>query len=122
MTSTNDVIAEGYRNGDPLSVIADAVNLSTDQVSRRAKRMGIKHPMSNQMRSDKISGVIEAMGIDPKAVDHGWIKTEEASIHFRNDLPKVSIEDLLADGLERIKKHSPKYTPIKREKLKKHIY
>lgn len=117
MSSINEQIAEGYKNGTPVYEICKQVNLHQANVRKRAKQMGLSHPMSNESRRGRIKETIEAMGIDPKAVDHGWIKTEEASIHFRNDLSQVKVEDLFEDILKDMKKHAPKYTPIKRQRI-----
>lgn len=111
----NDVIRREYEKGTTLKEIAKLVGIATRNVQSRASKMGLVHPKAN---TNRIQHEAERMGLDPKQVDHGWIKTEDASIHFRNDLPTVSIEDLFAPILKEIKKHSPKYTPIKRDKVK----
>lgn len=118
MSSIDDVIRQGYDQGLPLDVISKQINLSKRQITDRATRMGLRHPRSNEARLNRVVQTIEYMGIDPKAVDHGWIKTEEASIHFRNDLPTRTIDDLLSDTISELKKHSPKYQTIKRKKIK----
>ena len=108
----NQIIKNGYELNKPLYQICSEVGLSKNTVIDRAKKMGLSHP-SNK----KVSKIITAMGLDPKEVDHGWIKTDEASVHFRNDMTKVSVEDLVSDMVEKMKKHAPKYTPIKRVKI-----
>lgn len=63
------------------------------------------------------------MGIDPHQVDHGWIKTDTASIHFRNDIPVQSLETILEESLALFKKHKVVYPTIKRQPLKdKHLF
>ncbi len=64
----------------------------------------------------RIAHEAERLGLDVNTVDHGWIKTEEASIHFRNDLPKRSVESIVEESMEKMKNHAPKYPPIKRQK------
>lgn len=66
----------------------------------------------------RIAHEAERLGLDPHSVDHGWIKTEEASIHFRNDIPKMSAEEILKDSIEMMRKHSPKYQTIQYKKIK----
>lgn len=119
----NSVIKDGYTKGLTIANICVMVNRSKNEVIRRAKLMGLSHPMSNESRLDRIKQEAERLGLSHESVDHGWIKTEEASIHFRNDLPKIKPEDLFKPILEQIKKHSPKYTTFKREKNKeKYLY
>lgn len=116
MVDINGTIKDEYEKGTPVALIAQMVGRHKSKVLARASKMGLSHP--NYMHEGtKIKRTIETMGIDPKAVDHGWIKTEEASIHFRNDMPKESVEELLADCVEKMKKHAPKYVAFKREKI-----
>jgi hypothetical protein len=114
----NTIIKEEYAKGTTVEVIARMVGRHESKVRERAKKMGLKHPNSNEMRSNRVQQTIESMGIDPAQVDHGWIKTEEASIHFRNDVQQVNLEDLFQNHIEKAKKYSPKYPTIKREKIK----
>lgn len=95
--------------------------VNVDQVRRvlanlDAKDFSAPDPVVNQYT--RIQHEAERLGLDPKSVDHGWIKTEEASIHFRNDLSKPSVEDLLKESIDMMRKHSPKYTNIKYQKIK----
>lgn len=60
-------------------------------------------------------------GINPKDVKHGWLKTKDSSLFFKNpnfqneqDNQKKFIKDLVNS----LKEHSPKYTKIKRTKSK----
>jgi len=94
--------------------------ISLETIHHIGKRYNVRHlfkesEITNQYT--RIQHEAERLGLDPKSVDHGWIKTEEASIHFKNDLPKLSAEDIIADSIELMKKHSPKYENIKRPKI-----
>lgn len=118
----NDVIREEYAKGTPLPVIIKMVGRSKSSILARAKKMQISHAFKGKGNYSRIEHEAERLGLDPNSVDHGWIKTEEASIHFRNDLPKQNVHELFAPILDQIKRHSPKYIPIKREKIKdKHL-
>jgi hypothetical protein len=60
-------------------------------------------------------------GIDPKDVKHGWLKTDNSSLFFKN--PNFNGEadkrnKFQDDLLNSLKKHSPKYPKIKRKKGK----
>ena len=60
-------------------------------------------------------------GIDPKDVKHGWLKTDNSSLFFKN--PNFNGESerrnkFQEDLLNSLKKHSPKYPKIKRKKGK----
>lgn len=119
----DNVIREEYTKGTPIKVISKIVGRHKDTIIKRAKNMGLNHPNKGGYTYRRIEHEAERLGLDPKTVDHGWIKTDEASIHFRNDLPQLNAEDLFKPILEDIKKHSPKYIPIKREKIKdKHLF
>lgn len=108
-------IEDGYRNNVPVKDIAKAINRHPDTVIKTARSMGLTH--ASLLLRNRVAQTIESMGIDPGQVDHGWIKTEEASIHFRNDITTASVEDLVSDMVEKLKRHTPKYTPIKRVKV-----
>ena len=109
-----------HPNEHTIKELAVLYSLTYDQAQAGIRRGKQRYSLAvkTDVTQARVDRTISEMGIDPKQVDHGWIKTDEASIHFRNDLPKISVEDLLAEGLERIKKHAPKYTPIKRAKIK----
>lgn len=49
---------------------------------------------------------------------HGWIKQDGASVFVKNQEDKIDFEKLFEEQLEDIKKYSPKYPKIKREKIK----
>lgn len=118
----NSVIRTEYEKGTPVNLISKSVGLNKSSVIKRAKILGIDHPNNGGHNYQRIQLEAERLGLDVDSVDHGWIKTDEASIHFRNDVSTVKVEDMFADILTRIKKHSPKYKPIKREKIKeKHL-
>jgi hypothetical protein len=123
MSDIDSIIREEYQKGTLISIISKRVNLDRSKVRLRAKRMGLTHPNSNEARQDRVNQEIMAMGLDPKQVDHGWIKTDVASIHFRNDLPPQSIKTLLEESLALLKKHKVVYPPLKRQIIKdKHLF
>lgn len=112
----DEQIAEGYMNNIPKAELAKQVGLSESAVRRRAQKMGLTGNIGTNQFT-RIQHEAERLGLDPRQVDHGWIKTEEASIHFRNDLSQVKAEDLFNDILKDMKKHAPKYKSIKRQKI-----
>ena len=117
MSNLNEIIKVEYEKGTNLKEIEKLTGVHRSTIKRRARKMNISHTESTQSKRDRIEREIVAMGIDPSSVDHGWIKTEEASIHFRNDLNSVSMEDLLSDTIEMMRNHSPGYKAFKRKKI-----
>lgn len=104
--------------GQKIKAIADTLGATRHRVAGLVDTRNLRELVDiNYHPSQRISHEAERLGLDPKTIDHGWIKTEEASLHFRNDLPDVSVEDLLADSLSAMKKHSPSYKTIKRPKV-----
>lgn len=112
--TTEDIVRQGYEQGLRIIDIAEQAGISDRTVERMASKLKLTHPKNNLNR---IRYEAERLGLDHRQVDHGWIKTEEASIHFRNDLPKKTVEDMLEGTLTILKKHSPKYQTIKRTKI-----
>lgn len=118
----NSVIREEYSKGTPINVISKMIGRHRTSVIKKAKAMELVHPNNGGYNYRRIHEEAERLGLDVNTIDHGWIKTDEASIHFRNDLPTVKVEDMFTGILNNIKKHSPKYIQIKREKIKeKHL-
>jgi hypothetical protein len=112
------IIKDGYEKGLPVSQIALQVGRHKSNVLARAKKMGLQHPHSGGSNYNKVENTILNMGIDPNQVDHGWIKTEEASIHFVNTLVSKTVEDHLREIVERMQKYAPRYKEIKYKKIK----
>lgn len=113
----NTIIKEEYERGTPLHVISQKINLGKTRIREIAREMGVVHQSISRLSLNRINNEIEAMGIDPRQVDHGWIKTDEASIHFRNDVSKVSAEEIIKDSLDLLKKHKVIYPTIKRKPI-----
>lgn len=58
-------------------------------------------------------------GLNVQDVKHGWIKTEEASLFFKNpQFLSESKENFAKDLINSLKEHSPKYPKVKRNKVK----
>lgn len=108
-------IRQAYEEGTPVTKIAAALGISKDAVKSRAARDPGCPPHASLNR---VHHEAERLGLDPRTVDHGWIKTEEASLHFRNDLSSLSAEAIIKDSIALMKKHSPDYATIKRSKIK----
>lgn len=72
--------------------------------------------MKYRTQKSKLDEECHAAGIDPNEVKHYWYKSELFSIFAK---PKEkSLEDLKANIIKDMDKHSPKYPVIKRTKLK----
>jgi len=116
--SIEQIVRDGYEQGLRIQDIANQAGVSHRTVERLAAKLGLAHPRNaKNSHLNRIKHEAERLGLDVSSVDHGWIKTEEASIHFRNDLPKRTVEDLLEDTLATLRKYSPKYQTIKRQKI-----
>jgi len=59
-------------------------------------------------------------GVDPESVKAGWLKSDDASLYFRNPNFKtqeqIGIENLAQQVVEDVKKYAPKYPKIVRKK------
>jgi len=69
----------------------------------------------------RIKDESNASGINEKDVKHGWIKTDKASLFFKNPNFNGSEDkqnDFTKDLLNTLKDHSPNYVKLKRKKLK----
>lgn len=54
----------------------------------------------------------------PHSWDHGWLKTDGASIHIKNKENLVTYDDIRDELVEAVKAHSPKYRKLERKKVK----
>ena len=65
----------------------------------------------------------EQAGVDMDSVKHGWLKTKEASLFFKNPFHKDDaenqLEELCKKLIEDMKQFAPKYPTIKRDPGKK---
>ena len=69
----------------------------------------------------RIKDESNASGINEKDVKHGWIKTDNASLFFKNPNFNASEDkqnDFTKELLSTLKDHSPNYVKLKRKKLK----
>ena len=61
-------------------------------------------------------------GIDPNTVKAGWLKSEDASLYFKNPnfktVEQLGIENLAVQVVEDVKKYAPIYPKVKRAKTK----
>jgi len=70
-----------------------------------------------------VKAAAEQAGVDVESVKHGWLKTKDASLFFKNPLHKdesqKQIEELSKKLIEDLKQFAPKYPTLKRTKEKK---
>mgnify|MGYP005990277497 FL=1 len=70
----------------------------------------------------RIKDEAEAAGLDVDSVKSGWIKSEDASLYFKNPNYKtpeqIGIEKMRDELLEEFRDYAPKYPTIKRKKSK----
>ena len=59
---------------------------------------------------------LERGNFDPHNWDHGWLKTEDVSLHIKNQKDMIRYEDVRDQMIEDMQSHSPTYPKIKREK------
>jgi hypothetical protein len=62
-----------------------------------------------------IKDACDTADVDIKNVSHGWLKTKDASLFFRN--PSVDLNQLKKELIEELKNYSPAYPNIKRKQL-----
>lgn len=70
-----------------------------------------------------VKAASEEAGVDIESVKHGWLKTKQASLFFKNPLHKDEaenkIEELSKKLIEDLKQFAPVYPTLKRTKEKK---
>ena len=70
-----------------------------------------------------VKAAAEQAGVDVESVKHGWLKTKDASLFFKNPLHKdesqKQLEELSKQIIKDLKKFVPVYPEIKRTKEKK---
>ena len=90
------------------------------ETSRRYRLQPDEVGMLEQFR--RIKDEAEAAGVDPETVKSGWIKSDAASLYFKNPNYKtpeqIGFENLQGELLKEFKNYSPKYPTIKRNKSK----
>jgi hypothetical protein len=88
------------------------------ETSRRYRLQPDEVGMLEQFR--RIKDEAEAAGVDPETVKSGWIKSDAASLYFKNPNYKtpeqIGFENLQGELLKEFKEYSPKYPTIKRKK------
>lgn len=99
----------------------DAHERNDDAISSRRYRL--KEDEVNVIEEyRRIKDEATDAGLDPRSVKSGWIKSDDASLYFRNPNYKTPVElsvECLADDLvKQIKEYAPKYPTIKRVKTK----
>lgn len=112
------IIIDGYAKGIPVEHIAKSISRHKSVVLKRAAKLGLKHPNAGGFNYKRIEQEASRLGLDPNTVDHGWIKTEEASLHFVNTLVSKTVADHLEEITSRMEKYAPRYKPIVYKKIK----
>lgn len=99
-------------------------NMSSSQIAEAlSKRHGgkfddraIRRVMSKR---NTLSKITEDAGFsNPDGWKHGWLKTKEGTVFIHNAENTISFEDMRDEFLEELKKYSPKFEKIKRQKTK----
>jgi len=70
------------------------------------------------------NSIFEEVGIEnniPSEASYGWVKTDKASVFFRNKIASESYLELSESIVADMKKHSPKYPEVKRKKQGNHL-
>ena len=57
-------------------------------------------------------------GFNPSDWNHGWLKSEEVSVHIKNQENQISYEEIRDEQIKEMNKYAPKYKIVKREKSK----
>lgn len=95
------------------------INVRTVQRHARAMNLPLKNfkgELTGEMPQDLFANTLGNNNL-PHKWEYGWLKTPEASIFVKNQEDFDRLEDIKADWLEKIKSHSPKYTPFKYKKI-----
>lgn len=93
---------------------------SDSETSRRYRLQPDEVEMLEKFRRIQDEGI--KAGIHPESIKSGWIKSDEASLYFRNPNYKtaeqIGIESLAKQIVEDVKTYAPKYPNITRKKTK----
>ena len=111
-----EVFVKEQPNKYTIREIAEKFDVDFDRFNSVVTSRGLRE-LFIRKGANRIAHEAERLGLDPSSVDHGWIKTEDASIHFRNDISTPSVEELVADSLKLLKAHKVNYKSIKRQKI-----
>jgi len=120
MSKITELSEELWDSGDYETKKAVAVEI-VKRLKLDADPEAIRKKISKHLNKRNYEGAIShanEMNIDFKAVDHGWIKTKDASFHFKNKEDLITYEDVRDGILDEMSKYSPKYPTIKRTKVK----
>jgi len=88
--------------------------------NRNTKRLRLKDDEFEVIQNyRRIKEESKAAGINPDDVKHGWLKTKEASLFFKNPgFKQIEKTAFAKDLIKSVKEHAPKYPKIKRNKVK----
>jgi hypothetical protein len=95
--------------------LAAELGVSPMLVSHARKKLGLP-ALKPGRKTSTFDAVGEANSLPTWS--HGWLKTDQASIFFRNDEGEMSYEDVRDDLIDAMKRHAPKYPKLDRQKLK----
>lgn len=66
----------------------------------------------------QISQILKDKGHDPHNWNHGWVKAKEGTVFIKNTKGLVTHDEFREDLVESLKSYSPKFSKIKRKKVK----
>ena len=115
MNQINELAAELWDSGefDTKTSVAKEIKkrLNLDKDADQIRK-GISKFLNKRGMEGAVTHANE-MNIDFSAVDHGWIKTKEASFHFKNQNgDAVSVEDIKEHLVEDLKEYQPTDFPV----------
>lgn len=87
-----------------------------------AEELGIYPSRLSQLKTAYEENIVEEYCLDESIpldkVDHGWYKGKRFSLHFKDSTETVAYEDIRADLIKEMSKHSPKYQNQPKRKVK----
>lgn len=117
MAKTNEGLRAIIR-ANPNKSNKELVDIVYKELGRTYTESGIKSQKKRMQQTNTFGEHLESNGFQENNWKHGWLKVDGASIFIHNDEDVKRIQNMLDEHIERIKKHAPKYTQIKRGKDK----
>lgn len=89
--------------------------MTKENVRDRFRRFASKlNKTPSQLRENAFDETIGENGFEKGTWNHGWLKTDGASIYIVNKKDIVTYDQIRDDFIQQMKKHSPKFKKIKR--------
>ncbi len=105
----NEFIKDNYQKLDN-RLLAEKTGITVCAIEHRIRRLGLSRNKFNDKLSEN--------GFDKDEWQYGWLKTDTASIFIKNEKGLMTYDDIKDELISEMKKYSPKYPKLERDKIK----